>query len=138
TDDLGIGDISCYYGRYKTPNIDKIAKQGVQFTKYYSASPICSPSRAAILTGQAPAKLNFTTFLNTREDNKRKGQVDYLDPQIPTIAKILKNSGYMTAHFGKWHMGGGRDVTDAPNIDRYGFDAWSSTYESPDPDPVIT
>src|SRR5690606_23728305 len=63
TDDLGIGDISCYYGRYKTPNIDKIAKQGVQFTKYYSASPICSPSRAAILTGQAPAKLNFTTFL---------------------------------------------------------------------------
>ena len=138
TDDLGIGDISCYYGRYKTPNIDKIAKQGVRFTKYYSASPICSPSRAAILTGQAPAKLNFTTFLNTREDNKRKDQADYLNANIPTIAKILKKSGYMTAHFGKWHMGGGRDVIDAPNIDQYGFDAWSSTYESPDPDPAIT
>lgn len=138
TDDLGIGDISCYNGRYKTPNIDKIAQQGTKFTKYYSASPICSPSRAAILTGQAPAKLNFTTFLNTREDNKRKGQVDYLNPHVPTIAKILKTKGYRTAHFGKWHMGGGRDVTDAPNIDQYGFDAWSSTYESPDPDPAIT
>lgn len=138
SDDLGIGDISCYFGKYKTPNIDKVAAEGIRFTNYYSASPICSPSRAGILTGQSPAKLHFTTFLNTREDNKRKQQVDYLDPQVPTIAKLLKSEGYVNGHFGKWHMGGGRDVTDAPNFDRYGFDSWSGTYESPDPDPAIT
>lgn len=138
SDDLGIGDISCYFGKYKTPNIDKIAEEGIRFTNYYSASPICSPSRAGILTGQAPAELHFTTFLNTREDNKRKHQVDYLDPKVPSVAKLLKSEGYVTGHFGKWHMGGGRDVTDAPNFDQYGFDSWSGTYESPDPDPAIT
>ncbi|MFD1771038.1 sulfatase-like hydrolase/transferase [Sphingobacterium suaedae] len=137
-DDLGLGDIGCYFGRYKTPNIDKIAEQGRRFTQYYSASPICSPSRVGILAGQIPAKLHFTTFLNTREDNRRKEQVDYLDPSVPTVAKLLKAGGYATAHFGKWHMGGGRDVQNAPNFDRYGFDEWASTYESPDPDPALT
>ncbi len=138
SDDLGIGDISCYYGKYKTPNIDKLAAEGGRLTNYYSASPVCSPSRAGILTGKSPAKLHFTTFLNTREDNRRKEQVDFLDPNVTTIAKLLKSRGYATGHFGKWHLGGGRDVTDAPNFDRYGFDAWSGTYESPDPDPAIT
>ncbi|GGH23693.1 N-acetylgalactosamine-6-sulfatase [Sphingobacterium alkalisoli] len=137
-DDLGIGDVSCYYGKYSTPNIDKIAAEGIRFTNYYSSSPICSPSRAGILTGQSPAKLHFTTFLNTREDNKRKQQVDYLDPNVPSIAQLLKSEGYVAGHFGKWHMGGGRDVTEAPNFDQYGFDEWSGTYESPDPDPAIT
>lgn len=138
SDDLGIGDISAYYGKYQTPNIDKIGAEGIRFTNYYSASPICSPSRAGILTGQAPAKNHFTTFLNTREDNRRKEQVDFLDPRTPSIARLLKSAGYTTGHFGKWHMGGGRDVTNAPNFDQYGFDAWSGTYESPDPDPLIT
>ncbi len=138
SDDLGIGDISCYFGKYNTPNIDKIAAEGGRLTNYYSASPVCSPSRAGILTGKSPAKLHFTTFLNTREDNKRKEQVDFLDPNITTLAKLLKAKGYTTGHFGKWHLGGGRDVTNAPNFDQYGFDAWAGTYESPDPDPAIT
>jgi len=138
SDDLGIGDLSAYYNKYETPNLDKIGKEGVKFTNYYSASPICSPSRAGLLTGQQPVKLHFTTFLNTREDNKKKNQVDYLDPNVQTMADVLKSNGYKTAHFGKWHLGGGRDVTDAPNFDQYGFDAWSGTYESPDPDPAIT
>lgn len=138
SDDLGIGDISAYYGHYQTPNIDRIAAEGKQFENYYTASPICSPSRAALLTGQAPAKLHFTTFLNTREDNRRKEQVDYLNPTIPTLTETLKAIGYTTAHFGKWHLGGGRDVIDAPNFDQYGFDEWAGTYESPDPDPAIT
>lgn len=137
-DDLGFGDIGCYHDVYTTPNIDKLAAEGVRFTNYYSAAPICSPSRAGLLTGITPAKLNFTTFLNTREANKRAEQVDYLDPDVPSIAKLLKTGGYATAHFGKWHMGGGRDVTDAPNFDQYGFDEWAGTYESPDPDPLLT
>ncbi len=137
-DDLGIGDLSAYNGDYKTPNLDQLAAEGIKFTNYYSASPICSPSRAGLLTGQQPAKLHFTTFLNTREDNRRKHQVDYLNPEIQNIPKVLKSVGYATAHFGKWHLGGGRDVHDAPNFDQYGFDEWSGTYESPDPDPAIT
>jgi len=138
SDDLGVGDISCYFGKYHTPNIDKIAAEGGRLTNYYSASPVCSPSRAGILTGKSPAKLHFTTFLNTREDNRRKEQVDFLDPHTTNLAKLLKAKGYTTGHFGKWHLGGGRDVTDAPNFDQYGFDAWAGTYESPDPDPAIT
>ena len=133
-DDLGLGDISSFSGTYSTPNIDKIGAEGLRLSQYYSASPICSPSRAGILTGQFPAKVHFTTFLNTKEDNRRKEQVDFLNPQIPSIGKLLQSVGY----FGKWHMGGGRDVHDAPNFDKYGFDAWSSTYESPDPDPLLT
>lgn len=137
-DDLGIGDLSSYYEQYETPNLDKLGKEGIRFNNYYSASPICSPSRAGLLTGQRPAKLHFTTFLNTREDNRKKEQVDFLDPDMLTMADVLKAEGYKTAHFGKWHLGGGRDVTDAPNFNQYGFDAWAGTYESPDPDPAIT
>ncbi len=137
-DDLGIGDLSSYYHQYETPNLDKLGKEGIRFNNYYSASPICSPSRAGLLTGQRPAKLHFTTFLNTREDNRKKEQVDFLDPSVLTMADVLKANGYATAHFGKWHLGGGRDVNNAPNFDQYGFDAWSGTYESPDPDPAIT
>lgn len=138
TDDLGYGDISCYNGTYSTPNIDKMAEEGIRFTNYYSASPICSPSRVGILTGMAPARWNFTTFLNNKKANRIAEQVDYLNTDAPTIPKLLKGQGYATGHFGKWHMGGGRDVTNAPNFDKYGFDEWSSTYESPDPDPLLT
>lgn len=138
TDDLGYGDISCYSGTYSTPNIDKMAEEGIRFTNYYSTSPICSPSRVGILTGMAPARWNFTTFLNNKKANRIAEQVDYLNTDAPTIPKLLKEQGYATGHFGKWHMGGGRDVTNAPNFDKYGFDEWSSTYESPDPDPLLT
>ncbi|MFZ4261579.1 sulfatase [Sphingobacterium sp. HJSM2_6] len=138
SDDLGLGDISAYHGKYATPHIDQLAREGIRFTNYYSASPICSPSRAGILTGIQPAKLHFTTFLNTKAENKKKKQVDFLNPELTTIADLLKSKGYATAHFGKWHMGGGRDVLNAPNFDQYGFDEWASTYESPDPDPLLT
>src|SRR5687767_2929389 len=56
TDDMGYGDIGCYNGIYKTPNIDKMAAEGIRFTNYYSASPVCSPSRVGFMTGMAPAK----------------------------------------------------------------------------------
>ncbi|MEJ7767395.1 MAG: sulfatase-like hydrolase/transferase [Chitinophagaceae bacterium] len=138
TDDMGYGDISCFNGTYKTPNIDRMASEGKMFTKYYSASPICSPSRVGLLTGMAPAKWKITSFLQKKADNKLCEQVDFLNPAAPTTARILKAKGYATGHFGKWHMGGGRDVDDAPSIKEYGFDEWSSTWESPDPDPVLT
>jgi arylsulfatase A-like enzyme len=138
TDDMGYGDIGCYNGIYKTPNIDKMAAEGISFTNYYSASPVCSPSRVGLMTGMAPAKWNITNFLHTKAHNRQCEQKDFLEPAATTISKLFKQQGYSTAHFGKWHMGGGRDVTNAPSIEEYGFDEWNSTWESPDPDPLLT
>lgn len=139
TDDMGFGDIGCYGGNFTpTPNVDKMAREGIRFTQYYSASPICSASRTGILTGMAPARWNITSYLQTKEGNRQCEQADFLDSSAPSIAKILKNAGYATGHFGKWHMGGGRDVIVEPSFDAYGFDEHSSTWESPDPDPILT
>lgn len=139
TDDMGYSDISCFGGKFvPTPNIDRIAAEGIKFTSYYSAAPICSPSRTGLLTGMFPARWNFTTFLNDRRSNGLAEQANYLNVNAPSIAKIMKSAGYTTGHFGKWHMGGGRDILNAPNFDKYGFDEHISTYESPDPDSLIT
>jgi arylsulfatase A-like enzyme len=139
TDDMGYGDPGCYGGKIvPTPNIDRLAKEGIRFTQYYAASPICSPSRTGLLTGMVPARSRITSFLQTRAGNKACEQADFLDPKQPSIARSLKAAGYATAHIGKWHMGGGRDVTNAPLFREYGFDEHASTYESPEPDPMIT
>ncbi|WP_268223354.1 sulfatase-like hydrolase/transferase [Sinomicrobium oceani] len=139
TDDMGYGDIGCYGGDFvPTPHIDRLAEAGTRYTRYYSAAPICSPSRAGILTGMFPARWNFTTFLNDRRSNARAEQANYLNVNAPSMAKVLKTAGYRTAHFGKWHMGGGRDIRNAPGFEQYGFDEHASTYESPAPDPLLT
>ena len=139
TDDMGFGDIGCYGGMFApTPNLDRMAREGIRFTQYYSASPICSPSRTGILTGMYPARWRITSYLQTRKGNAACEQADFLDPQAPSIARTLKAAGYATGHFGKWHMGGGRDVTNAPPFSAYGFDEHASTYESPEPHPDLT
>jgi len=139
TDDMGFGDLGCYGGKFApTPNIDRMAREGIRFTQYYAASPICSPSRTGILTGMYPARWRITSYLQTRKGNAACGQVDFLDPKAPSLARSLKAAGYATGHFGKWHMGGGRDVTNAPPFSAYGFDEHASTYESPEPHLDIT
>ncbi|WP_243900408.1 sulfatase-like hydrolase/transferase [Hymenobacter defluvii] len=138
-DDMGFADVGCYGGTFvPTPNIDRLAAEGIKFTQYYSAAPICSPSRVGLTTGSAPGKFNITSFLDTRRHNRQCEQADFLVADAPSVARQLQAAGYATAHFGKWHMGGGRDVDNAPGILRYGFDAYASTYESPDPDPLLT
>lgn len=139
TDDMGIGDLSVYNdGWVKTPNIDKLASQGLRFDSYYSSAPVSSPSRAGWMTGRFPMETGINTYLHTREGNRIHEQRDFLPETFTTIADILKNSGYKTGHFGKWHLGGGRDVDDAPGIKEYGFDEYVSTYESPDAAPELT
>jgi len=139
TDDMGYGDVGCYGGKFvPTPNIDRFATQGTRFTQFYVASPVCSPSRTGFLTGMFPARWKITNYLQTRAGNRASEQADFLDPRAPSIARTLKAAGYVTGHFGKWHMGGGRDVTDAPPFSEYGFDEHASTYESPQPDPNLT
>ena len=138
-DDMGYGDVGCNGGTFvQTPNIDALAREGIRFTQYTSASPICSPSRTGCTTGQFPARWRITSFLQTREGNRACGQADFLDAKAPSLARTLKAAGYATGHFGKWHMGGGRDVTNAPPFVAYGFDEHASTWESPDPHPDIT
>src|SRR3954454_8062610 len=138
-DDLGPGDISCYGGTsVKTPNIDKLAKEGTRFKNYYVASPVCSPSRCALVTGQFPARWRITSYLAEKARNRGAEMADFLDPKAPSLPRILHEAGYRTAHFGKWHLGGGRDVTDAPKFAAYGYDEHAGTYESPEPDPEIT
>lgn len=139
TDDFGFGDLGCYGGAFvPTPNLDRMAREGIRFTQFYVASPICSPSRTGATTGMFPARWRITSFLQTRKGNAECGQADFLDPQAPSLARLLKPAGYATAHMGKWHMGGGRDVTNAPSILNYGFDECVSTWESPNPHPDIT
>lgn len=139
TDDMGFSDIGSFGGQFvPTPEIDRLAASGLKLRSYYSAAPICSPSRAGLLTGTCPGRWNFTTFLDTRAHNRAAEQADFLDTAVPSMAKIFQHAGYATGHFGKWHMGGGRDVDNAPRFTAYGFDEHCSTYESPEPDPLIT
>ncbi|MDR1719767.1 MAG: sulfatase-like hydrolase/transferase [Dysgonamonadaceae bacterium] len=139
TDDMGYGDIGVYGGKFiPTPCIDRMAAEGIRFLQYYSASPISSPSRAGLLTGIHPANWNINSYLQTREGNKAAEMADFLNPEAPTLPRTLKAAGYKTAHIGKWHLGGGRDVHNAPPFADYGYDEHCSTYESPQPDPLIT
>ena len=111
TDDLGWTDLSCQGSTfYKTPNIDRLASQGMRFTDNYSACTVCSPSRAAILTGQYPARLHITDWIAGHARPHAKLRVPdwtmHLPLEVPNLAKTLKSAGYATASIGKWHLGG--------------------------------
>lgn len=123
-DDLGYGDTSCYgCPDIRTPNIDKLAAQGVRFTNGYSCFPVCSPSRAALLTGRYPNRIG-PTF----EDYFGGGSPG-LDPQRHmTIGQMLKNVGYDTACFGKWNVSG----TERRPANDYGFDIWVGLHNNHD------
>lgn len=129
-DDMGWGDFSCFGNRKaNTPHIDRLAAEGIRFSQFYVNSPICSPSRCALTTGQYPQRWRITSYLNNRADNERRGVAQWLDPKAPTLAGLLRRHGYATGHFGKWHLGGQRDVDDAPAIAAYGFDESLTNFE---------
>ncbi len=133
-DDMGWGDFSCFGNtEAKTPNIDRMAAEGIRFQQFYVNSSICSPSRCALTTGQYPQRWKITSFLENRAANERRGMAQWLDPEAPTLPRLLKSAGYATGHFGKWHLGGQRDVDDAPAITRYGFDASLTNFEGMGP-----
>lgn len=133
-DDMGWADLSCFGNTdAKTPNIDKLASEGIRFEQFYVNSPICSPSRVALTTGTYPQRWNITSYLEHRDSNKNRGMANWLDTSAPTLARNLHEAGYTTGHFGKWHMGGQRDVTDAPPITDYGFDKSLTNFEGMGP-----
>lgn len=116
-DDLGIGDLGCYgQKKLKTPNIDRLAKEGMLFTNHYSGNTVCSPTRAVLMTGQHPGKVHC------RGNGKENSFA--LDVKMTTLPRIFKNAGYATGAFGKWGLGTtSRD--DASNPLKHGFDHFS-------------
>jgi len=128
-DDSGWGDLSCYgnpvltrQGGPITPNLDTLASQGIRFTQGYVAFPICSPSRTAVLTGIEPARYAIYSFLNSKSENAARNMVDWVQPDTVSAPRLFQRAGYRTGQFGKWHMGNGRDVNNAPPPSAYGFD----------------
>jgi arylsulfatase A-like enzyme len=124
-DDLGINDLCCY-GRkdQATPNLDKLAKQGARFTSAYAAASVCSPTRAAILTGHSPAHLKLTTFLPGRGDAVSQLLLHpAINQQLPrnvrTLAEMLRAVGYRTGCIGKWHLGGKGALPTERGFDYY-------------------
>ena len=124
-DDLGVNDLACY-GRteHRTPHLDRLAAQGTRFTSAYCAQSICSPSRAAIMTGKAPARLHITTYLPGRADaTSQKLLHPVMRQQLPveekTMAEHFKDAGYATACIGKWHLGGNKFAPPNQGFDVY-------------------
>ena len=97
-DDLGYGDLGCYGSSIPTPHLDRMAAEGMRFTQFYSANPVCSPSRAALLTGRYPTRVGVPRVLFPNDTTG-------LPDDEMTIAQVLKASGYKTMCVGKWHLG---------------------------------
>ncbi|WP_164101412.1 sulfatase-like hydrolase/transferase [Candidatus Laterigemmans baculatus] len=129
-DDMGWADLSCFGGTdVTTEHIDRLANEGIRFTNFYVNSPICSPSRAALTTGNYPARHRITSYLAKRELNDQRGMAQWLDSDAVTLPRMLAEAGYRCGHFGKWHLGGQRDVGEAPLITAYGFDTSLTNFE---------
>ncbi len=120
TDDQGWGDAAAWgHPYYKTPNLDRLTREGLRVSQFYVANPVCSPSRAAFMTGCYPARFRIHGHFATHALNEARVMPDWLDPQVPTVTRQLQAAGYVTGHFGKWHLGSG---PGAPEPGAYGID----------------
>ncbi len=126
-DDLGYGDLGSYgHPTLNTPNLDRLAAEGIRFTDYYSPSPLCSPSRASLLTGRVHYRTGVETWIPPETDVQ-------LGPAEITLATLLKGAGYQTAMTGKWHLNGGLDIEAHAQPDDHGFDHWLALHGWPVP-----
>ena len=151
-DDLGWKDLGVYGNESnETPNIDKLAQNGVRFTQAYAACPVCSPTRASIMTGKYPARLHLTNFINGKRTDPLSPVIPplwkpYLETEEVTVTEILKSKGYTTGMVGKWHLGGqdsqapwsqGFDYTwmiGKNGLDYYNYSIFNDSYENEEKD----
>jgi len=126
-DDLGYQDVGCYGGPVQTPAIDQLAEEGVRFTDFYSGCAVCSPSRATLLTGRHHIRTGVYSWIHD------EGQNSHLLLRERTIAEILKDRGYSTAHIGKWHLGLPTKNRSKPTPSHHGFDYWFTTWNNASP-----
>ena len=125
-DDWGYGDLGIHGSTFcKTPNLDKMAAEGIDFQNFSVVNPVCSPSRVAVMTGQFPARQSVHGHFATVESHIDRGMPDWLNPNAPSLPRMLKNAGYATAHFGKWHLSN-THVSDAPSPLEYGYDEYGA------------
>jgi arylsulfatase A len=126
-DDLGYGDVACYgHTIIQTPNLDRLAAEGIRFTDFYSTAPVCSASRAGLLTGRTPSRIGVFDWIPS-------GHVMHLKESETTIATVLKNAGYDTAYCGKWHCNGKFNSPEQPQPNDHGFDHWFATQNNAAP-----
>ena len=124
-DDWGWGDLSGHgHPWLKTPHLDRLAREGIDFQQFNVLNPVCSPSRAAVMTGRFPSRYNIHQHFATPAQNLERGMPDWLDPRAPNVARFFQQAGYRTGHFGKWHLTS-RNIHGAPNPTAYGFDEYS-------------
>ncbi|MCL4206535.1 MAG: sulfatase-like hydrolase/transferase [Pirellulaceae bacterium] len=126
-DDLGWKDIGCYGGPVKTPALDGLAAQGMRFTDFYSGCAVCSPSRATLLTGRQHIRTGVYSWIADGSQNSH-----LLEREV-TLAEVLKQAGYATAHVGKWHLGLPTAGRPKPTPDQHGFDHWFATVNNAAP-----
>jgi len=125
-DDWGWGDLSCHGHPYvKTPNIDRLAREGTDFHRFVVASGVCSPSRTALMTGHFPGRYNIDGHFAWVKQNAKRNMPDWLDPQAPLLPRFLQQAGYATAHFGKWHLSNNM-IPDSPLPSAYGYDSYGA------------
>ncbi|MGJ8672714.1 sulfatase family protein [Rubritalea sp.] len=125
-DDWGWEDLSCHGHPYvKTPNIDRLAEEGTDFTRFTVASGVCSPSRTAVMTGHFPARHNVDGHFAWVPNNEQRGMPDWVDTAAPMLPRMLQTAGYKTAHFGKWHLANNM-IPDSPSPSEYGYDEYGA------------
>ncbi|MAI70640.1 MAG: arylsulfatase [Rhodopirellula sp.] len=127
SDDLGYQDIGCYGGPVKTPTLDRLASQGMRFSQFYSGCAVCSPSRATLLTGRHHIRTGVYSWIHD------PSQKSHLLRREVTLAEVLKDAGYATAHVGKWHLGLPTQQHSKPTPDQHGFDHWFATWNNAEP-----
>lgn len=136
-DDLGYGDLSCYgHPKIKTARLDQMAAEGVRFTSFYSAAPVCSPSRVGLMTGRSPNRAGVYDWIppsNAKQPRADNRDLVHMRREEPTIASLLKQSGYATCMSGKWHCNSQFNSPTQPQPGDAGFDHWFATQNNASP-----
>ena len=124
-DDWGWGDLSSHgHPWLQTPRLDRLASEGIDFQQFNVLNPVCSPSRAAAMTGRFPSQFSIHQHFASPAQNLERGMPDWLDPRAPNVARFFHEAGYRTGHFGKWHLTS-RNIHGAPDPTAYGFDEYA-------------